>query len=114
MYTVIETDVFVRAAAQVWTDAERVAFIDWLAANPDAGDVIPGSGGCRKVRWTRLGMGKRGGARVIYFNRLEQGEVAVDGVRESQIRQPARVIFETTARGHRTWIRKWNSSRRIY
>jgi hypothetical protein len=75
MYTVIETDVFVRAAAQVWTNAERVAFIDWLAANPDAGDVIPGSGGCRKVRWTRPGMGKRGGARVIYFNRLEQGEI---------------------------------------
>ncbi|MFZ3174681.1 MAG: transcriptional regulator [Thiobacillus sp.] len=49
MYTVIETDIFVRAAAQVWTDSERVAFIDWLAANPDAGDVIPGSGGCRKV-----------------------------------------------------------------
>lgn len=75
MYTVIETDVFVRAAAQVWTDAERVAFIDWLAANPDTGDVIPGSGGCRKVRWTRPGMGKRGDARVIYFNRLEQGEI---------------------------------------
>ncbi|MGB9128062.1 MAG: transcriptional regulator [Thiobacillus sp.] len=75
MYTVIETDVFVRAAAQVWTDVERVAFIDWLAANPDAGDVIPGSGGCRKVRWTRPGMGKRGGARVVYFNRLEQGEI---------------------------------------
>lgn len=64
-----------RAAAQIWTDAERVAFIDWLAANPDAGDVIPGSGGCRKVRWTRPGMGKRGGARVIYFNRLEHGEI---------------------------------------
>lgn len=75
MFTVIETDVFVRAAALVWTDAERVAFIDWLAANPDAGDVVPGSGGCRKVRWTRPGMGKRGGARVIYFNRLEQGEI---------------------------------------
>ena len=75
MYAVIETDVFVRAAAQIWTDAERVAFIDWLAANPDAGDVIPGSGGCRKVRWTRPGMGKRGGARIIYFNRRENGEI---------------------------------------
>jgi len=75
MYTVIETDVFVRAAAQVWTDAERIAFIDWVAVNPDAGDVIPGSGGCRKVRWTRPGMGKRGGARVIYFNQLEHGEI---------------------------------------
>lgn len=75
MYTVIETEVFVHAAAQVWTDAERIAFINWLAANPDAGDVIPGSGGCRKVRWTRPGMGKRGGARVIYFNRLDDGEI---------------------------------------
>ncbi len=75
MFTVIETEVFLRAAAQVWSDSERIAFIDWLAANPDAGDVIPGSGGCRKVRWARSGMGKRGGARVIYFNRLECGEI---------------------------------------
>jgi hypothetical protein len=75
MYPVIETEVFVRAAAQVWEDDERIAFINWLAANPDAGDVIPGSGGCRKVRWTRPGMGKRGGARVIYFNRLDEGEI---------------------------------------
>ena len=36
-----------------------------------AGDVVPGSNGCRKVRWTRQGMGKRGGARVIYFNEIE-------------------------------------------
>lgn len=52
-----------------------MAFINWLAANPEAGDVIPGSGGCRKVRWARAGMGKRGGARVIYFNQLELGEI---------------------------------------
>jgi hypothetical protein len=43
-------------------DAERISFINWLASNPEAGDVIPGSGGCRKVRWSRAGMGKRGGA----------------------------------------------------
>lgn len=75
MFTVIETEIFLRAAALVWSDSERIAFIDWLAANPGAGDVIPGSGGCRKVRWARSGMGKRGGARVIYFNRLEHGEI---------------------------------------
>ena len=40
----------------------------WLAANPFAGDVVPGSGGVRKVRWGREGMGKRGGVRVLYFN----------------------------------------------
>ena len=67
MLTVAETAVFVRYAAEVWSDAEREAFISWIAANPSAGDVIPGSGGCRKVRWTRQGQGKRGGARVIYF-----------------------------------------------
>jgi putative component of toxin-antitoxin plasmid stabilization module len=65
--TVAETAVFVRYAAEVWSDAEREAFISWIAANPNAGDVIPGSGGCRKVRWGRQGQGKRGGARVIYF-----------------------------------------------
>ncbi|MFN7644488.1 MAG: transcriptional regulator [Burkholderiales bacterium] len=67
MLTVAETAVFVRYAAEVWSDAEREAFILWIAANPSAGDVIPGSGGCRKVRWTRQGQGKRGGTRVIYF-----------------------------------------------
>lgn len=75
MYTVIETEIFVRAASGIWTEAERASFINWLAINPEAGDVIPGSGGCRKIRWARAGMGKRGGARVIYFNRLEQGEI---------------------------------------
>ncbi len=44
------------------------AFIDWISANPDAGDVIPGADGARKVRWSRSGMGKRGGVRVIYFH----------------------------------------------
>ena len=40
---------------------------EFLAANPEAGDVIPASGGIRKLRWKRPGMGNRGGARVIYF-----------------------------------------------
>ena len=67
MRTVAETPVFVRYAAEVWSDAERQEFINFIAASPEAGDIIPGSGGCRKVRWSRSGMGKRGGARVIYF-----------------------------------------------
>ena len=61
MNTVAETDIFQRYSATIWSDAERMAFVDWIAANPLAGDVIPGSGGCRKVRWSRSGMGKRGG-----------------------------------------------------
>jgi hypothetical protein len=66
--TVAETPVFQRYAGEIWSETERTEFITWIAANPMAGDVIPGSGGCRKVRWSRSGQGKRGGARVIYFN----------------------------------------------
>jgi hypothetical protein len=43
-----------------------------LAKNPNAGDVIAGAGGCRKVRWSMSDTGKSGGVRVIYFNRLAQ------------------------------------------
>lgn len=66
--TIAETEVFQRYAAEVWTEDDLMAFKMWLAANPDAGDVVPVSGGVRKVRWSRSGKGKRGGARVICFN----------------------------------------------
>ena len=72
MHTVSETEIFQKYAASVWSEDERTEFINWIAANPLAGDVVPGSHGCRKVRWSRGGMGKRGGARVIYFNALEE------------------------------------------
>lgn len=73
MLTVAETELFSRYAADYWTEAEHGEFVAWIATNPEAGDVIPGTGGCRKVRWLRSGMGKRGGVRVIYFNRLNEG-----------------------------------------
>jgi len=69
--TVAETPIFQKYASDVWSDAEHIEFINWIANNPEAGDVIPGSGGCRKVRWSSAGQGKRGGARVIYFNATE-------------------------------------------
>jgi hypothetical protein len=65
--TVGETAVFMRQAGALWTDDERFEFIDFIARNPEAGDLIPASGGVRKVRWGRQGSGKRGGVRVIYF-----------------------------------------------
>lgn len=68
MFTVIETPTFQKEAAKVWTEAERMDFITWIAENPTAGDVIPGAEGARKVRWSVQGKGKRGGVRVIYFN----------------------------------------------
>lgn len=72
MRTVIETPTFQKQAEKLWSESERLAFIDWIAANPMAGDVIPGADGARKVRWGRSGSGKSGGARVIYFNLTEQ------------------------------------------
>ena len=74
-YTIVETPTFAEDARKIWTEQERGAFCAWLAANPEVGDVIPGSGGCRKVRWSITGSGKRGGARIIYFNRLANGEI---------------------------------------
>ena len=68
MFTVIETPTFQKQVAKVWTEAERLEFIAWIAANPTAGDVIPGADGARKVRWAVQGKGKRGVARVVYFN----------------------------------------------
>jgi mRNA-degrading endonuclease RelE of RelBE toxin-antitoxin system len=75
MYTIIETPKFIEIAKEIWSEEERLAFISWLSNNPLAGDVIVGTGGLRKVRWSRNGMGKRGGTRVIYYNLLEDGEI---------------------------------------
>lgn len=69
---VAETPIFQRYAADIWSQAEHDEFVNWIAANPEAGDLIKGSGGCRKVRWAASGRGKRGGARVIYFNVLDE------------------------------------------
>lgn len=51
MRTVVETPTFQQQADAVWSAEEREAFIDFIAADPDAGDVIPGADGARKVRW---------------------------------------------------------------
>lgn len=75
MYTISETPVFQKSIEEIWTEAERLEFISWIADNPSAGDVVPGTSGLRKVRWKRSGMGKSGGVRVIYYNMLEQGHI---------------------------------------
>src|SRR5690625_7149682 len=75
MLTVAETDIFKVRSAAIWTQEERIELCAWIAANPMAGDVIRGTGGCRKVRWQRAGTGKRRGARVIYFSSVEDGTI---------------------------------------
>lgn len=77
VFTVIETPMFQRYAEGVWDDDEREAFVDFIAADPEAGKVIPGAAPLRKVRWAREGMGKRGGVRVIYFTTRADGTVSL-------------------------------------
>ena len=67
LITVVETSVFDRQADKIWNEEERSGLVDYLARNPEAGEIIPGTGGVRKLRWGRTGTGKRGGSRVIYF-----------------------------------------------
>lgn len=68
MNSVIELATFIRAADQLGlTEAERMAIVDLIAAEPMAGDAIQGTGGCRKVRVAGQGRGKSGGYRVITF-----------------------------------------------
>lgn len=59
---------FLSATRKLMSDEERALLVDYLAWNPTAGDVIPGTGGVRKLRWGLEGRGKRGSARVIYFH----------------------------------------------
>ena len=59
LITVAETPLFVRQARAVWDEDERLEFVSFIAANPEAGDVIPETGGVRNVRWSRPGKGKR-------------------------------------------------------
>jgi hypothetical protein len=68
----IETPTFTRQITGLLSDDEYAEFQSQLVANPKAGDVIPGSGGLRKIRWSRAGQGKRGGIRVIYFAAIEE------------------------------------------
>jgi hypothetical protein len=66
--SVVETPEFLSATRRLMSDEERMLLVDYLAYNPTAGDLIPGTGGVRKMRWGLEGRGKRGGARVIYFH----------------------------------------------
>src|SRR5580698_2854385 len=65
--SVVETEEFLSTTSKMLTETERALLIDYLAYNPGSGDVIPGTGGVRKLRWGLEGRGKRGGARIIYF-----------------------------------------------
>ena len=77
MFSVTEPLVFQKQWPLYWSEDERGAFAAYVAEFPDAGDVVPQSGGIRKVRWRRAGTGKSGGVRVIYFTRTAEEEIVL-------------------------------------
>ncbi len=64
---IIETPVFTKRVLDTLTDDEYRELQQFIAKHPEAGSIIPGSHGLRKLRWTRSGKGKRGGTRIIYY-----------------------------------------------
>ena|ERR1019366_1797119 len=69
--TVVETARFLRDVESLMSGAEREQLVSFIGANPETGQIIPETGGVRKIRWARAGKGKRGGARVIYYYHSE-------------------------------------------
>jgi hypothetical protein len=67
MRTVVETPTYLKAASTLFTDAERSEIVTAVASDPEIGDRMAGTGGYRKWRFGRAGMGKRGGARIVYL-----------------------------------------------
>jgi len=64
---VVETEAFLERAKSILTESERIELVTYLAINPEVGQLIPRTGGARKLRWALAGKGKRGGARTIYY-----------------------------------------------
>ena len=73
VFTFIETRLFTRLVRDYLDDEGYRELQTFLMERPDVGNVIPGSGGIRKLRWRAPGRGKRGGYRVIYYAQLNQG-----------------------------------------
>src|SRR5260370_39223064 len=69
MITIVELESFQVDADNLFTERERNDLTDFIAANPHFGDVMPGTGGVRKLRWGVGAKGKRCGGRVLYYFR---------------------------------------------
>ncbi len=108
--TVVETPTYLAIANKLFSEEERADVVALIAAEPECGDVIRGTGGFRKVRIARKGMGKSGGARVVYIGRNQSFPVFLITVfpknekenlsmaERNTLRKRADGIFETYGR----------------
>ena len=94
MYEFIESSVFARHVYDYLTDEEYADMQCYLSNHPDAGDLIPGSGGCRKMRWGIADTGKRGGVRVVDYGQTAEGLIWLLAIYAKTRREnlPAHVI----------------------
>lgn len=75
VFTFVESTAFDRFRPMYLDDEDYANLQRFMVANPEAGDVVPRSGGVRKLRWRVRGRGKRGGLRVIYRVRYDPDEL---------------------------------------
>ena len=76
-YEFIELEPFAAVCDELFTDDQLIGLQSFLCQRPEAGDVIPETGGCRKLRWQLRNKGKRDGTRVIYFLRTIAGQIVL-------------------------------------
>ena len=67
MQTIVELPEFLRRSEKLLKEPERQSIINYLASHPSTGEIMQGTGGIRKLRWSAQGKGKSGGVRVIYY-----------------------------------------------
>ena len=67
LLTAVELPHFIRKAEALLSGEERDSAVDYLAAHPEAGVLLQGTGGLRKLRWATGHRGKSGGVRMIYY-----------------------------------------------
>ena len=108
--TVVETPSYIALAGKLFSEREREDIVAMVAEDPECGDVMSGTGGFRKVRVSRAGMGKSGGARVVYIWRNERFPVFLitvfpknekenlDMAERNALKKRADSIFETYGR----------------
>ena len=75
MFEFIETPLFTKIVEKYLSDDEYSELQKFLNNDPEAGKLVKGSGGVRKLRWAIQGQGKRGGLRIIYYFRGSQGQI---------------------------------------
>jgi hypothetical protein len=93
-YEFIESGLFAKMVYDYLSEDDYTAFQQFLLEHPEAGDLVKGSGGVRKVRWARGGSGKSGGVRVCYYARNAAGQILLLVIYAKSVRTsiPAAVL----------------------